>query len=158
MTRLFLSACFFLSLAAGQSVKPDPWSPFEFLLGDWTGDGTGAPGEGSGGFSFSADLDRKILVRKNFAVYPDSRHDDLMIVYLDGGLRAIYFDSEGHVIRYGIAVKNGTLIFESEESGPGPQYRLTYASAASGIKGKFEIRLPGEAAYRTYLDFTAHRK
>ncbi|MBZ5605253.1 MAG: hypothetical protein LAO79_23385 [Acidobacteriia bacterium] len=158
MTRIFLLACFLAGLTAAQD---DAWKPFQFLIGDWVGEGNGGPGEGTGGFSLSFDLERNILVRKNFAVYPDARHEDLMIVYLDGPSktpRAIYFDTEGHVIRYSVDAKADALIFESEKSEPGPHYRLTYVPAGDRVKGKFEMRAPGEERYKTYLDFSARRK
>lgn len=53
------------------------------------GSGTGEPGQGVGEFSFSFDLQDKVLVRKSFAEYPATkekpayRHDDMMIIYKD---------------------------------------------------------------------------
>src|SRR6202043_3487814 len=85
------------------------WAPLAFLIGEWTGEGGGGPGQGSGGFSFLPDQGGKILVRKNRADYaatkdrPAFSHTDLMIVYNEQGetkLRAIYFDMEDHVIHY----------------------------------------------------------
>ncbi|MGA2593186.1 MAG: hypothetical protein ABSH32_24995, partial [Bryobacteraceae bacterium] len=98
----------------GQPGQPAPrergdWGALQYLLGDWTGEGSGGPGQGAGSFSFQPDLQGKILVRKNHAEYPATKeraafvHDDLMIVYReppDKGLHAIYFDNEQHVIRY----------------------------------------------------------
>src|SRR5262244_1588463 len=44
----------------------------------------------------------------------------------DGATRADYWDSEGHVIRYGVTVDAGkSIVFLSE--GAGPRYRLTYS-------------------------------
>ncbi len=158
MTKL-LFALLALPLAAQTS---DPWKPLEFLIGEWTGEGGGGPGQGSGEFSFRFDLNRHVLVRKNFAEYPgQERHEDLMIVYLDEAfrrLRAIYFDTEGHTIRYAVASSGPALVFESEASEPGPRFRLTYTPAGEQVKGKFEIRAPGEAQYKAYLDFSARRK
>ena len=152
---------------AAQVSKEDPWKPFLFMTGDWIGEGTGAPGEGSGEFSLQFDLQRNVLVRRNYAEYPAqggrpaSRHEDLMVIYLDEASkrpRAIYFDSEGHVIRYAITAADGALVFESEAGEPGPRYRLTYAPAGERIKGKFEMSAPGESQYKTYLDFAVRRK
>ena len=76
----------------------DKWIP---LLGDWMGQGSGQPGQGGGTFTFSYDLDRKIITRKSHSEYPaaDNKpkivHDDLMVVYMDGATnspKAIYFE------------------------------------------------------------------
>jgi hypothetical protein len=160
-----LTLAFLFSLQAfAQSA--DPWKPFEFLLGEWTGQGEGGPGQGTGGFSFQFDLQQKILVRKNFAESPAQngrrafRHDDLMIIYISEGSnhpQAIYFDSEGHSIRYTVDAVNDSLVFESESAQPGPHYRLTYTPVGERLKGRFEIRAPGESQYKAYIDFAAHR-
>src|SRR5438067_2074282 len=91
-----------LSLMAAES----PWMPLQFLAGEWVGEGTGSPGQGTGGFTFKLDLQDKVMVRTNFAKYPATNgrpaatHEDLMVIYTeapDQRLRAIYFDSENHV-------------------------------------------------------------
>jgi len=160
---LMLTLCFGV-----RAFAQDPWRPFEFLIGDWVGEGGGGPGQGGGGFSLYFDLNKTVLVRKNFAEYPAqndkpaSRHDDLTVIYLDESSkkpRAIYFDSEGHTIRYAVTVIANALVFESEAGEPLlPHYRLTYTPSGDHVKGKFEIRSPGEADYRTYIDFTVRRK
>src|SRR5262249_45365016 len=110
---------------------------------------------------------KKILVRKNFAEYPAKngrpayRHDDLLIIFIDGETkrpRAIYFDTEGHTIRYGITAQDRSLIFESERSEPFPHYRFTYVPDGAGNKGRFEVQPAGEPRYKTYIDFTARKK
>src|SRR6266404_247911 len=119
MRGLLIVATFLFSLTA----KADDWGPLQFLVGQWTGEGGGEPGQGSGSFSFTPDLQGKILVRKNFAEYPPSngkpayRHDDLMVIYRDGPsrqLRAIYFDSAEHTIEYSINPLDGGVMFVSE--------------------------------------------
>jgi hypothetical protein len=95
-----------------QSTKEgDNWEPFRFLIGEWTGKGSGSPGEAGGAFSFSFDLEEKILVRRNRADYPATKekpaysHTDLMVIYKEGpATRAIYFDNEGHIINYAVTV------------------------------------------------------
>jgi hypothetical protein len=82
------------------------WKKLEFLLGNWSGSAgeKDTPlGAGQGGFSFEPELNQKIVVRHNHAAYNTGvRHEDLMVIYLDAPNdtpRAIYFDTEGHVIR-----------------------------------------------------------
>jgi hypothetical protein len=138
-----------------------------FLVGHWTGEGTGTPGTSEGEFSFEWDLSHNILVRKSFAEYPAaqgrpaSRHDDLMVVFLEAGkLKADYFDSEGHVIRYAVnpATDSKSVEFLSEPLPGSPRYRLTYTKAADPdlLKLKFEIANKGDAFAR-YIDATLHR-
>jgi hypothetical protein len=120
----------------------------EFMVGKWKGEGTGEPGAGQGAFSFLPELNGQILVRRSFnQLASGPRHEDLMIVYLDGKTpRAIYFDTEGHTIPYNVSfpAKN-TAVFES--AGP-PSYRLTYTLEGRNLNGKFEV------AGKTYLTWT----
>src|SRR5580700_2611971 len=145
----------------------EDWGPAQFLIGHWTGDGSGQPGQGSGSFSFTPDLEGKVLVRKSFAAYPAAngkpafRHDDLMIVYRDETsheLRAMYFDSEGHVIPYSVKPAEGRgVVFVTEGGATTMRYRLTYiGTAGEGVKLKFEIAPPGKE-FATYLEAAAHR-
>jgi hypothetical protein len=142
------------------------WKPIEFLFGNWTGKGGGASaGQGAGDYSFEPQIGNSIVVRKSFAEYTSgpeagTRHDDLMIVYADppgSPLRAIYFDSEGHTIRYNVKTPAPNVaVFESDGTQPGPKYRLTYTQHGSNLDGKFEIAPPG-ADYKTYLSWTSVR-
>jgi len=147
------------------------WAPFEYLLGNWVGEGGGQPGQGSGGFSFLPDLQGHILVRKNHAAYPPTKdrpaftHDDLMVVYRDtedAPPRAVYFDSEGHVIHYLVTVSSDhkTIEFASEAFPSTPRYRLTYVMTGSdALTLKFEIAPPGKPdSFSTYIEAKAKRK
>jgi hypothetical protein len=154
-----------LSVAAACAQKPasSPLQSLEFLLGKWTAEGGGQPGSGTGAFSFDAELDRHILVRHNYAEYdkgnPASRHDDLLIVYLEDTPRAIYFDSEGHVIRYRVTIPQaGSVVFESDGSQPGARYRLSYVLKGASLEGMFEIADAPSSPYKKYLSWTATKK
>ena len=141
------------------------WSKLEFLLGNWTGaagEKDTQNGSGQGAFSFQPELGRKIIVRRNNATYDSgASHDDLMIIYMDppdSPPRAIYFDSEGHVIRYNVAFPSANrVVFESDGSQPGPRYRLMYWMEGASLNGTFEIGMsPG--AYKNYLSWTSKKK
>lgn len=148
----------------------DPWQPLQFLLGEWTAEGSGDPGKGSGSFSFRYDLDKKILIRLNRSDYPATKdrpafsHGDLMVIYPDpnrSGLRAIYFDNEGHVIEYKVNVPaEGTVEMVSDASPGSPRFRLTYTkSADKGLSVKFEVAPPDQPdAFKTYLEGRARPK
>jgi len=120
--RLPLAIIWAIIWAIGACLNASPadnaagWGSVQYLVGDWTGEGGGGPGQGAGSFSFKPDLQGKILVRKNRAEYPAAKeraasvHDDLMVIYRDtpeAALRAIYFDSEGHTIRYEVQAPPG---------------------------------------------------
>jgi len=145
--------------------------PFRFLLGEWVGEGSGKPGEATGGFSFSFDLEKKILVRRNYANYPATKdkpaysHTDLMIIYQEAAsnaTRAIYFDNEGHVINYAVAFSsdNTRLVFTSEPSASAPRFRFTYCKPNDErLTFEFEIAPPGKPdAFSKYVQGSAHRK
>ena len=157
-------------LASQQSAAPD-WQDLGFLLGEWKGAGTGQPGQVAGKFAFKLDLQRHVLVRTNYAEYPATterpafRHDDLMIVYREsssGPTKAIYFDSEGHVIHYGVKVNTvaETVTFVSEPAAGGvPNYRLTYIGKGPDVVSiKFEIAPPDKPdQFQTYIEASAWR-
>ncbi len=140
-------------IAATLSGQTPDWKPLDFLLGKWHGvarEKETQMGAGQGDYSFTLDLDKKIIVRRNNATYASGvTHDDLLIIYVDGATRAIYFDSEGHVIRYKITVPEANrAVFESDSA---PKYRLTYWLDRGSLNGKFEI------ADKTYLTWTSKK-
>jgi hypothetical protein len=150
-----LIALFMTRLSADAQTE-DRWKPFQFLLGSWAGVGSGKPGEASSGSTtFSYDLAKKIIVRKNKAEYPPKAgekkgqvHEDLLIIYPQTGasqFRAIYFDNEGHVINYGISFPaERSAVFESETIEQQPRFRLTYETTKDGqLSVQFFVAPPG---------------
>jgi hypothetical protein len=156
------------SLWGAESAGTDPWQPLQFLVGDWSGGGSGKPGDANGEFSLRFDLDKRILVRRNHAVsqaksgsVSSGRHEDLMIIYPQSGVppfRAEYFDNEGHVIRYLVSVAERKAVFESAAEGTGPRFRLTYELKTDGqLAIEFAMAMPGRS-YQPYVSGTARRK
>ncbi len=157
--------------SAGVLAATDHWRAWQFLVGEWIGEGSGKPGEGSGSFTFNFDLQGQILVRKNRADYPATKdreafsHEDLMIIYAEPGAKgtqAIYFDNEGHVIHYTaeFTADQESLVFLSDLLPSAPRYRLTYKKAKNhALNIKFEIT-PADRpeSFATYLQARAHRK
>lgn len=143
----------------------DAWKSLDFLLGNWIGTASAHEtphGAGQGEYSFKPELDHKIIVRRNNANYDSGvRHSDLMVIYLDSpdaAPRAIYFDTEGHVIRYNLAFPSANrVVFESEKDAPGPRYRLTYWLAGGLLNGRFETA-PPQGEYKMYLSWTSKRR
>ncbi len=165
-----LGLAFPLAVAAEapQSEK-DPWAAWRFVLGDWVGEGSGQPGAATSAFSFHPALGGKILVRKTHndiqatKDHPASTHEDLLVVYPEGSAtRAIYFDNEGHVIRYtaSFSADGNTLTFLSATEPSSPRFRLTYAKGKDGaLRINFEIAPPGKPEeFSTYIGGSAHRK
>jgi hypothetical protein len=154
---------------ASGAAAPQALQVLSFLLGEWQAIGGGSPGAASGGFSFAPGLQDRVIVRTNYADYPATagkpafRHDDLMVLYATetGEIRADYYDSEGHVIRYaGTTSSPGQLTLVSEAAAAAPRFRLSYKLQPDGaLEGRFEIAAPGEPdAFRPYLSWTSRRK
>ena len=157
------------NLAAQQS-EASNWQDWGFLLGEWTGTGNGQPGQGTGKFAFKPDLQRRVLVRTNYAEYPATkekpafRHDDLMIVYRESSsepTKAIYFDSEGHVIHYIVKVNEAAkgVTFLSEPTPGDPSYRLSYiGNGLDAVNIRFEVAPPDKPdQFQTYIEASAKR-
>jgi hypothetical protein len=156
---------------AVQSPDADPWKALSFLEGTWTANtqGGSARAQGSGCYTFQPELGRHVLARhssdsagcKGPTTY-DCEHSDLLCVYPEAGsqsLKAIYFDNESHVIHYDVTTpSSATAIFISEVSGSGPQSRLVYELKGAVMSGKFEIRMPGQNEWKTYLEWSGTRK
>ncbi len=155
---------------AQTAAKPDPWEGLRFLIGTWeaTTTGGGAQAQGTGTYSFRLELRDHVLARHS--AYASCKgpedfnceHGDLLYIYPEGPageLRAIYFDNEGHVIHYSVtAPKSGTLVLVSDANQPGPQFRLSYELRGGVMAGKFQIRMPGQADFVSYLEWNGRRK
>jgi hypothetical protein len=149
----------FLTVSFGQ--PKDIWSKWEWLSGEWIGEGSGQPGQGGGTFSFSFDLDKNILVRKSHSEYPASEnkpkviHDDLMIIYPDiqgNPTKAIYFDNEGHTINYTIGYSDKSIVLTSDKIPGVPVFRLTYTLLENEtVNTKFEMSQDGEK-FMVYIE------
>jgi hypothetical protein len=147
LTKLILALVVLVGQAVAQTAADNDWKKLEFLIGKWTGvagEKDTPLGAGQGEFSFEWQVNRKVIVRHNYAEYNSApRHDDLMLIYLDPPQqtpRAIYFDSEGHVIRYTLTFpKASSAVFESDGTELGPRYRLSYWMERATLQGKFEV-------------------
>ncbi len=149
----------------------DPWAPFNYLAGSWKAVGSGEAGPAAkGGLTFSFDLDKQILVRRNWVEYSPRpgektgvRHEDLLITYRQPGedqFRAIYFDPEGHVIHYIVSFPSGrgAVTYSSDQSRPGPRYRLEYELEKEGrLQITFLIAPPGQA-FKVYAKGVAEKE
>lgn len=162
---------FALPLVAQVSPTPSlaPLRSLTFLEGTWEAKSqTGSAGATtSGTYTFKRELGDHILARSSNSSACkgpetfDCKHQDLLYVFDDGpgeALKAIYFDNEGHVIHYNVSTPTPTsAIFLSEASRPGPQFRLVYDLKNGTMAGKFQMRLPGQAEWKSYIEWSGPR-
>jgi len=152
------------------SVKTDPWFEIRFLLGSWEAKTTGgvAQAQVSAGYAFRLELRDHVMARHSRSgacSAPDDfncQHSDLLYIYpaaTGQSLEAIYFDNEGHVIHYVVSTpKPGTVVFLSEAAQPGPQYRLSYTFLDGVMSGQFEMKIPGQTDFTSYLEWSGKRQ
>jgi hypothetical protein len=165
-----LALCFMAlisSLVRAQALTVDPWSGIQFLMGEWVStSGGGAPGEAvAGGFRFALELDGRIATRHGHSEYAPKpgekegvKHSDLLIVFpTPTGLRATYWDNEGHIIQYSIKTEASRATFESDAAAPGPRFKLVYEAQSDGLAISFFIAPPG-GSYQPYVKGVARRK
>ena len=158
------------SAAYGGGTPVDPWKPLQFLIGTWEAktQGGAAKAEGSGTYTFQLELHNHILARhssseacKGPADF-NCEHGDLLYVYREAAgqaYKAIYFDNEGHVIRYEVTAPSAsTAMFLSDPSSPGPQFRLVYSLDGSIMSGKFQMRMPGKTEFKSYLEWSGAKR
>jgi hypothetical protein len=149
----------FIILCNGQ--QNQAWEKWNWLIGNWKGQGSGQPGQGVGVFSFSFSLDKKIIERKSHSEYTETQdkpkvvHDDLMIVYPDpSGIpsKAIYFDNEGHIINYAVSYSGKSIIMQSSKEPNMPIFRLTYTDLGKKtVNTKFEMSPDGQK-FMVYIE------
>jgi hypothetical protein len=144
------------------------WDNWQFLLGEWTGEGGGVPGQGGGLQVFQLDLQKQVLLRKNHVDFPATSerpaftHDDLTVIYPhpSGELRAIYFDNEGHVTPYSVDAKKDAIVMVSDPEPDAPRFRTTFLKGKNGnLINRFEITTSGDPEkYQMYVEGTSKRK
>lgn len=167
-TRTIILVIFLFGLASISFAQQDTtWNRWSWLIGDWIGEGNGAPRQGTGWFSSYPDLDGKILLRKSHSEYPATEnkpeiiHNDLMVVYLDDSNspnKASYFDNEGHTINYMISCSGTSIVFTSIKTQKAPIFRLTYIPLdKETVDVKFEMSKDG-AKFLTYTEGKCKRK
>jgi hypothetical protein len=151
-------------ICSGQ--QNNAWERWNWLIGEWQGEGSGQPGQGGGTFSFSFSLDSKIIISKSHSEYPASEikpeiiHDDLMIIYLDENthpFKAVYFDNEGHTIFYNATFTEKSVILTSDKITDNPAFRLTYTLMdIDTVYTQFEISQDGKD-FIQYIEGKSYR-
>jgi hypothetical protein len=172
-TSVAVSALFALALTQidrALSAPPDPWKALAFLEGTWDAhlQAGSAGAQGNGTYTFKPELKHHVLVRsgdpaacKGPASF-NCEHGDVLYVYQESEnqpLNAIYFDNEGHVIHYVVSTPDSTTaMFVSEASASGPQFRLVYELRDAVMSGKFQMRMPGQLEWKSYLEWSGAKR
>jgi len=139
------------------------WEKWQYMLGEWKGEGSGQPGEGSGMFTLKPKLEGNILERKGrteiaaTATRPASLHEDVMIIYKNregNPVKSIYFDNESHVINYDITYSENKITMTSEANPAMPRFRLIYEKLDDKLLNiRFEIAMPNAPEeFKMYLE------
>jgi hypothetical protein len=173
MKLLSIAASLMLCLPFAANAAPAPaHNPFEslsFLEGTWGATvQNSATVSSTGRYTFVRELDGHVMARHG-TLDPnckapttfDCAHGDLLYVFQEAPgseLKAIYFDNEGHVIRYDISTPSPTSAVFLSPAGQGPQFRLSYDLKSGVMTGKFQIHIPGQSDWRTYLEWSGKRE
>jgi hypothetical protein len=142
-----------------------------YLVGHWRDTArTGEPGTSTGGEeTWRLALDGQILVREAWCEYPTAaerpafRHEDLLVVFVDSDseVRAIFWDNQGHLIRYREvhADPDGKGVgFVSAPSTPGPRQWLQYRfGEPDQLSAVFSVHGPGAPGFMPYLRWASVR-
>lgn len=127
-----------------------------------------AQAQASAGYAFRLELRDHVMARhtrSGACSAPDDfdcRHSDLLYIFpaaTGQALQAIYFDNEGHVIHYDVSTpKPNSAVFLSDPTQPGPQFRLSYDLLDGVMRGKFEVKMPGQPDFSSYLEWSAQQQ
>jgi len=175
MKFLFWVFAFMLALPAVAQNAPqpyaDPFKPIAFLMGTWGAKTVNTPDvAAAGAYTFRSELNGHVVARQSISDAAKCKgpadfnceHGDMLYIYADAPgqpLQAIYFDNEGHVIHYAVTAPTPTSAeFLSDSKRPGPQFRLFYELKGTVMNGKFQIRMPGQADWKSYLEWTGSKQ
>lgn len=112
--------------AAAGDAPENPWTPVQFLVGEWEGDSEGQPGKGAVKRTYRFVLAGKFLHEQNVSTYPRQPknekgevHEHWSFFSFDRARRLLVlrqFHQEGFVNQYSSASGSGPgkIVFESE--------------------------------------------
>lgn len=163
-----LSSVSLLAQAPQGGAGADPFRSLAFLEGTWDANvQNNAAIKQAGRYTFDRELSGHVLARHatndpgcKAPTSFDCSHSDLLYVFQEmpgSALKADYFDSEGHVIHYDVTTPTPTSVVFLSAPGPGPQFRLSYELAGKVMTGRFQMHMPGEDAWHTYLEWNGSR-
>ena len=165
----FLPLFFALALGAQTSARPaDAWQSLSFLQGTWQAKtGVGSAAKVTGTYTFAKELKDHVLARHSTVAGCagpegfDCEHGDLLYIFEEKPgqpLKAIYFDNEGHVIHYALSTPDATTAILLSEPGLGPRFRLVYHLEHAVMSGKFQMQMPGQDDWKSYLEWSGGKQ
>jgi hypothetical protein len=149
---------------------PDPFKSLTFLEQNWEANTNGFNGvKSTGTYTFRRQLGGHILSRVATTDIAckgptdfDCGHSDMLYIFQDAPgqpLKAIYFDNEGHVIHYDVTTPAPqSVVLLSDPSTPGPRFRLTYEIKDALLLGKFQMQMPGQSEWKSYLEWSGPKR
>lgn len=166
---VMLSSLPLLAQAPQSAVSADPFSSIAFLEGTWDANvQNNAAIKLAGRYTFDRELSGHVLARHatndpgcKAPTSFDCSHSDLLYVFQEmpgSALKADYFDSEGHVIHYDVTTPTPTSVVFISSPGPGPQFKLSYELSGRVMTGRFQMHMPGQDVWHTYLEWSGSRK
>jgi hypothetical protein len=161
----------FVAISLGAQTAPqaaDSWQALSFLQGTWQAKtGEGSTAKVTGTYTFATELKGHVLARHSTVAGCtgpeafDCQHGDLLYIFDERPgqpLKAIYFDNEGHVIHYGLSTPDATTAIFLSEPGPGPRFRLVYHLEHAVMYGKFQMQMPGQEDWKSYLEWSGSKQ
>jgi hypothetical protein len=169
MKIIFTAIALLLPFLSCADTETEPWTPLQFLVGTWQGDGKAEDASGKGVTSFGWEVGHKVLVRRDRTEYsatasrPAYTYEALMVIYKNPAsnkIEAQYFDGENHIIHYKLipGLPSDSAQFVSDAPG-GPMFRLSYKLVnAKDLTVTFEMRPPGSSAFQTVASGVVHKQ
>jgi hypothetical protein len=167
--KAFTILALLLSFVAWAGAETDPWTPLQFLVGTWQGDGKAEDASGKGVTTFDWEVGHQLLVRHDRTEYSATAqraaftYEALMVIYKNPAsnkIEASYFDGENHVIRYQMSSDSqpDSVQFVSDAAG-GPVFRLSYKLAnRKDLSVTFEMQPPGSTVFQTIASGVVHKQ
>lgn len=143
-------------------MPPEPdYSPFTWLLGDWTGKTSGKGAQGEVLLSFSYELGKRFMILREEVSLPASKsapamHESLMGILsatASGGFEMTLYSSSGFVSRYAVTARSGAIDLQPDGgplAPPGWLFRRAFRQAsADGCQESVTVA-PPQGTFFTY--------
>ena len=144
----------FISATAGASPSLDALKP---IMGHWRGSDPAK--HETGEYTLEPSLGGKVLLRHNTDDSPQGHHEDLMVIFVTpAGLRASYWDNEGHAINYAVDAAADHVELLSDQMPNMPRFKLRYdVKGPDELAIDFSIAMPGSTEMKHYTGGVVHR-